>query len=100
MNIYDLPMLPLSEESTAILAENETLRIERIVSAGQTSDWYDQEETEFVVLIEGNAEIEYDNGKCVALVKGDMLLIAPHERHRVSYTSSTPPCIWLCVFYR
>ena len=99
MNIYDLPNIPLPEELTTVLAESGSVRIERIVSTGQASDWYDQSETEFVVLIEGNAVVEYDNGKKVAMTKGDTLLIKPHERHRVSWTSSEPPCVWLCIFF-
>jgi len=99
MNIYELPPFPLTEEVTTILTENENVRIERIISTGQVSDWYDQTETEFVVLLEGNAIIEYENGKNFAMSKGDTLLIPPHERHRVSYTSSEPPCVWFCVFY-
>ena len=99
MNIFDLPPLPLPDELTTILAESDSVRIERIVSAGQTSDWYDQAETEFVALLEGSAIIEYLNDKTVTLSKGDTLLITPHERHRVIYTSSEPPCVWLCVFY-
>ena len=99
MNIFDLPPLPLPEELTTILAESGRVRIERIVSTGQTSHWYDQAKTEFVALLEGKAVIEYENGKSLALSKGDTLIIAPHERHRVRYTSSEPACVWLCVFY-
>ena len=99
MNIFDLPKLPLSEESAAILAQSSNVRIMRIISTGQTTGWYDQAETEFVVLLEGSAVIEYGNGRSVSLSKGDTLLIRPHEKHRVSYTSSEPPCVWLCVFY-
>jgi len=99
MNIYELPPLPLTEEVTTILTENKNIRIERIISTGQISNWYDQDETEFVVLLDGNAIIEYENGTNIEMSKGDTLLIAPHERHRVSYTSSEPPCVWLCVFY-
>jgi cupin 2 domain-containing protein len=99
MNILDLPELPLPAELTTILAESGNVRIERIVSTGQASDWYDQPETEFVVLLMGNAVIEYEDGKSVAMSIGDAVLIKPHERHRVSYTSIEPPCVWLCVFY-
>jgi cupin 2 domain-containing protein len=99
MNIFDLPILPLPEELTTILAGKGDVRIERIVSTGHTSNWYDQPETEFVVLLEGNAVIEYENGETVAMSKGDTLLIPPHKQHRVSFTSENPPCIWLCVFY-
>ena len=99
MNIFDLPMFPLPKELTTVLHESKNIRIERIISTGQVSNWYDQTETEFVVLLDGNAVIEYENNKTVTLSKGDTLLIRPHERHRVSFTSSDPPCIWLCVFY-
>ena len=99
MNIYDLHELPLPEELTTVLAESGRVRIERIVSTGQTSDWYDQSDTEFVILLEGHAVIEYEGGKRIAMSRGDTLLIKPHERHRVSHTSSEPPCIWLCIFY-
>ena len=94
-----MPPLPLTEEVTTILTENKNIRIERIISTGQVSDWYDQVETEFVVLLDGNAVIEYENGTSIEISKGDTFLIESHERHRVSYTSSEPPCIWLCVFY-
>ena len=99
MNIFDLPTLPIPEELATILAESPNVRIERIISTGQVSEWYDQAETEFVALLQGNAVIEFENNKTVRLTKGDTLIIKPHERHRVSYTSSDPPCIWLCVFY-
>lgn len=100
MNLYQLPPLPLAEELVTILTENESVRIERIVSCGQTSDWYDQSESEFVALLQGAAAIEYANGESKALAAGDTLLIPPHERHRVAHTSAEPPCVWLCVFWR
>ncbi len=100
MNIYDLPPYPLTKELLTVLAESENVRIERIVSTGQTTDWYDQEETEFVVLLQGNAALEYDDGEFVTLKAGDTVTILPHKRHRVTYTSVEPPCIWICVFWR
>lgn len=100
MNIFDLPELPLSEELITELAESSTVRIERIISTGQVSaDWYNQNETEFVALLDGNAVVEFEDGRSVSMTRGNTLLIKPHERHRVSYTSSEPPCVWLCVFY-
>jgi len=98
MNIFGLPELPLSEELTTVLAESKNVRIERIISAGQVSDWYDQSETEFVALLQGDAVIEFEN-KTINMTKGDTVIIKPHERHRVSFTSCEPPCVWLCVFY-
>jgi cupin 2 domain-containing protein len=98
-NIFNLPKHPLPEELTTILAENNNARIVRIVSTGQVSEWYDQTETEFVVLLEGHTTIEFENGKTVDLLRGDTLLIKPHEKHKVSFTSTEPPCVWLCVFF-
>ena len=99
MNLYDIPALPLPEELTTVLAEGGSIRIERIVSTGQASDWYDQTETEFIVLLSGNATIEFENSRSVTMSSGDTISIKPHERHRVSFTSNEPPCVWLCVFY-
>lgn len=99
MNLLNLPKLPLSEELTTILVENKKVVIEQIISTGQVSEWYDQEKSEFVILLEGNAEIEYENAEVVPLIKGDTLLITPYQKHRVVYTSCEPPCIWLCVYF-
>lgn len=98
-NLFNLPSLPLSEELVTILIENEAVRIERIVSTGQVSDWYDQDENEFVALLQGEAEITWVDGTTTKLMAGDTLMIPQHKRHWVSYTSSKPPCIWLCVFW-
>jgi cupin 2 domain-containing protein len=89
----------MDAEQTDVLLSDGGVRVERIVSSGQTTDWYDQAETEFVALISGQAVIEYADGETVTLAAGDTLLIEPHEKHRVAYTSANPPCIWLCVFY-
>lgn len=99
MNLFALPPLPLSGETTELLAQGGKTRIERIVSTGQTTDWYDQEETEFVVVLQGEGELEYADGTIEKLRAGDFKTIPPHQRHRVCRTSESPPCIWLCVFW-
>jgi cupin 2 domain-containing protein len=99
MNIYEMPGFPINDEVISILAQNEAVRIERIISTGQQSDWYDQEECEYVILLEGRAQLEFEDDKTITLEKGDTLLIPSHQKHRVAYTSADPPCIWLCVFY-
>ncbi|MEO1816014.1 MAG: cupin domain-containing protein [Acetobacterium sp.] len=99
MNIYEMPKLPIDDEVISVLAQNERVRIERIISTGQQSDWYDQEESEYVILLEGRAQLAFEEGRTITLEKGDTLLIPPHQKHRVTHTSAEPPCIWLCVFY-
>lgn len=97
--LFELPPLPLSAEVTDILAQSAAVRVERIVSAGQTTDWYDQHESELVALLQGEAVLAWEGGEETRLHTGDVLTIPPHKRHRVSYTSSQPPCVWLCVFW-
>ena len=48
----------LPEELVNVLAETDSMRIQRIVSTGQSSPenfWYDQDEHEFVVVLRGEA---------------------------------------------
>ena len=98
----DLPD-DLSKEVTETLAQGKNLRIERIVSHGQASPggfWYDQEQSEWVVVLKGEAKllIEGDEGP-VHLQAGDYLLIPAHQKHRVEWTKPGEPTIWLAVFY-
>ena len=117
MNIFDLKDLSEKEEIVEILAGNENVKIEKIISTGQTTDWQESEQNEFVILIQGEAEIEYfgnknlkkneniienqrnTNNKKLQLEKGDTILINRGEKHRVSYTNKNPCCIWICIFF-
>ena len=76
-------------------------RIERIISHGHTTppgEWYDQTSSEWVLLLQGEATLEFeDPGEEVKIGAGDWLFIAPHRRHRVISTTSNPPCIWLAI---
>lgn len=95
MNVLDIPEQLPEEELTEILLLGKT-RIERIISNGQTSDWYDQQEDEWVSVLVGEAELQYAHGNYQHLYAGDTAYLPAHVKHRVSYTSS--PCVWLCVF--
>ena len=117
MNIFDLRDLSENEEIIKILAENENIKIEKIISTGQVTDWQVSEKNEFVILIQGEAEIEFfekknlkknekiienksrTKNKKLKLLKGDTVLINRMEKHRVSYTSKNPCCIWVCIFF-
>ncbi|GBD54025.1 cupin domain-containing protein [Microcystis aeruginosa NIES-298] len=102
-SIFDLPELIPDREILEILAQSQAIRLERIISTGQTTprgQWYDQSEFEWVILLQGFAEISYEDGNKVNLQAGDYLLIPPHQKHRVEFTSNNPPCIWLAIYYR
>jgi cupin 2 domain-containing protein len=100
-NIYDFPQSS-QEELFDTLLETPSARIERIVSYGQASSegfWYDQDEDEWVSVIEGGADIFFEGELAPRrLGKGDILLIPAHTRHRVSRTDN--PTVWLAVFLR
>jgi len=90
-------------ESALTLAARAGVRIERIVSRGHASPpgfWYDQDEHEYVLLVQGAAELEVEPGRSVRLGPGDWLDIPAHARHRVVWTDPDADTIWLAVFYR
>ncbi len=77
------------------------VRIERIVSHGHASEpgfWYQQNWDEWVLIIRGEAVLEYDTGS-VAMNAGDHVLIEAGKRHRVQSTSPNEPTIWLAVHW-
>ena len=103
MNLFESIPATSKEEIFQTLAEGTTCKIERIISYGHTSAedfWYDQEEHEWLLLLEGEAIIAFDDGLEVALNKGDALNIKAHQRHQVRYTAKDKPTIWLAVFYK
>lgn len=101
MNIFNNIPEFLPEELTETLLVNKNVRLERIISDGQTSPlgfWYDQDETEIVFVLEGAGEIEYADKRKSLLKKGDWEVIPAHCRHRVSYTSLTEKTVWIAIF--
>lgn len=100
-NIFESINIDKNKEEFIDIFTSEKLRVERIVSNGQKSDndfWYKQEESEFIVLLEGFAILEFENS-AIELKKGDFLNIESNRKHRVKYTSENEPTIWLAIFY-
>ncbi len=92
----------LKREVGETLLRYENSRIERIVSHGQASPpgfWYDQEEGEWVLLLQGSAVITFEDGE-LELLPGDHIFIPPHARHRVIYTPPDIDTVWICVFVK
>ena len=99
-NIFNLPSSLPNKELFETLASADNILIERIISTGQTTphgEWYDQDRDEWVILLQGEASLAYADGSKIKLTAGDYLLIPAHQKHRVEYTSSKPPCIWFAV---
>jgi len=98
-----LPRTTTDEVITALLT-TPNVRIERIVSTGQASPpgfWYDQNESEWVVLLTGGAGLRFDGEAEVRKLKpGDYLHIPAHARHRVEWTHASEPTVWLAIHVR
>jgi cupin 2 domain-containing protein len=84
--------------------ETAEVRIERIVSAGQTTPaetWLDQGWDEWALLLQGAAELvmEGEPGP-QRLRRGDHPLIPARTRHRVTWTPPGEPTVWLAAHLR
>lgn len=97
-NIFSGPAPDSEAEHFLTLFESSGTRIERIASHAQASPkdfWYDQDHDEWVIVLKGEASLEFEGGKILELKTGDYLLIQKHVKHRVERT--TEDAIWLAV---
>jgi cupin 2 domain-containing protein len=94
---------PPGEEHTQVLLATDTLRLERIHSCGASSApgfWYQQQEEEWVCLLQGSASLRFaDEESNRLLQRGDSLRIRAGRRHRVVATDPHPGTIWLALFW-
>ena len=98
-NIYSEPENYGDElEIFEVLRKTDKILIEKITSKGalkKPGEWYDQEDDEWVMLLRGEAKLEFQNGKILSMTKGDYIFIPSHHIHRVVETSASPNCLWL-----
>ena len=93
----------IDHEQVEELLSQPNVKIERILSKGQTSPetgWYDQDKNEWVVILQGVGDITFEDGDKVRLQPGDHLNIPAHRRHKVSWTDPESITVWLAVFYQ
>src|SRR5208283_839878 len=80
----------IPEESFTTVLQGSGIRIERIVSQGQVSPpgfWYDQEDNEWVIVLEGRAALQFEcDPEPVELQRGSYVSIPAHVRHRAVWT--------------
>jgi cupin 2 domain-containing protein len=89
----------LPDELFQELASGSSFTLKRIVSRGHTTDWYDQDQNEWVLLIQGGAKIEFQDRSTVKLGPGDYLLIPSHQKHRVAWTAPDRETLWLALYF-
>lgn len=100
--LQDIPA-ELPEEWSETLIEHRGLRVERIVSRGHTTPdgtWLCQARDEWVLLVQGAAELEYKApDERTRLSPGDWLFIPAGRVHRVSWTIPGQDTIWLALHW-
>lgn len=100
-NIYRIAEeIDYNDEIFSKLYENSNCLIEKIISTGQVTkegEWLKEDRDEFVILLQGESELIFESGEKFYLKKGDYLSIPSFTKHRVSYTSVDPKCIWLAI---
>lgn len=85
-----------NNEVFSTLFQNKTLKIESIRSSLKTAgQLYNQEQDEWVLLLEGEARIEIINDIHI-MRSGDYIFLPKHTPHRVHSTSEN--ALWLAVF--
>lgn len=93
---------PSKDEIFEDLLKNSNFKVERIISKGQRSPdgfWYEQEQDEWVLLLEGNAILLFEDNTKVDMKKGDYILIPKYCKHRVEWTDPTKETFWLAIHY-
>ena len=100
-NLFDgLPDVRLAEK-IEVLHQRGDVRVERIVSLGQVTppgEWFDQPQAEWVIVLRGAAELLFEGDAApIRFAPGDHVLIAPHRRHRVTWTDPLTETVWLAV---
>ena len=101
-NILNLIPKTVPKEIFEEIVSTEHVRIERIISKGHRSPdkgWYDQERSEWVMVVKGAAEILFDSGEKVKLSSGDYVQIPAGKKHRVTWTLPDDETVWLAVHY-
>ena len=99
-------MIPyfMQDEISETLLKTEGFKLERIVSAGQTTpegEWYDQDTEEWVILLSGSAGLLFEDEEEVFIMNaGDYVQIEPHHRHRVEWTDPEQKTVWLAIHFK
>ena len=102
-NLFESMPEDVSKEVLTGLVHGENVKIERIVSKGQSSPasgWYDQSENEWVMVVKGLAKISFENNSVVHLKAGSYINIPAHTKHKVTWTKPGTETIWLAVHYK
>jgi len=101
-NIYD--NLPESKQEVfESLFKNDDVKIERIVSSGNSTpkgEWLEQDKNEWVIVLSGFGELLFEGEEQPFKMRpGDYIFIPAGKKHRVERTDDSRNTIWLSVHF-
>ena len=102
-NLFDDIPARTDEEVFTELLSRKDVRIERIVSNGQSTPAdkpHRQRYDEWVLLLAGSAGLRVEGEAEHTLRRGDHVLIAAHRPHWVTWTAKDEPTIWLAIHFK
>lgn len=102
-NLFEQIPCDLNEEAFDSLLNNDQIKVQRIVSKGHVSPagfWYDQAESEWVMLLKGAAVVIVQGEGEHHLKPGSFLNLPAHTRHRVEWTAPEVETVWLAIYYQ
>jgi len=100
--LTDLPPTK-NEEIFEKIIQHPHFTLERIITSGQHTpegQWYDQHQDEWVIVIQGQAQLDFEDGEQHTMQAGDSLHIPAHRRHRVTWSDPKKNTIWLVLHYK
>ena len=101
-NIFDSIPDNLDAEVFEQLIKCDEVTIERIISKGHTSPdsgWYDQDKNEWLMVLQGEAILSFEDEPSTKLKAGNYINITAHKKHKVEWTDPDRETIWLAVHY-
>ena len=102
-DVADVSAANMGEEAFSEILVRPGLKIERIISQGQTSpagSWCDQAWNEWVIVLKGSATLQFEQEPAPRLLGvGDYVFIPARKRHRVEWTEPQQPTVWLAVHF-
>jgi cupin 2 domain-containing protein len=69
-NIFQLPNSLPQLELSEMLVNSDQITIKRIISTGQVTpigEWYDQEQNEWLIVLQGSGELSYEDNSRIKL---------------------------------
>ena len=100
-NIFANVLEKLDEEQFLTLLSSPQVKIERIVSTRHASPpgfWFDQQWTEWVIVLSGSAGLRIESEDATRTLRpGDYVDLPAHTKHRIEWTDADRPTVWLAV---